>query len=154
MQDAFEGKTEVYRTIGASDKALAKLRAAKIVADLKAKVLEARGRAGSIEAEALWWREQIRQYDAGVMHDALARHVADRYVKGGHQRFKRVGVLAPYDGNELAAVVVDHGGPRAATFVAIAMGKASSTGAIHCSSHREAPRRGRGEDRRHGEVRL
>ncbi|WP_178131151.1 tyrosine-type recombinase/integrase [Reyranella sp. CPCC 100927] len=140
VQDAFEGKTEVYRTTGASDKALAKLRAAKIVADLKAKVMEARGRAGSIEAEALWWREQIRQDDVGVMHDALARHVADRYVRGGHQRFNRVGVLAPYDGNELAAIV-DLGGPKAATFVAIATGKASPLApfiAAHIAKRRDA----------------
>jgi integrase len=96
----------------------------------RARVLEARGRAGTVEADALAWRRMIEDAksnetspeDAGysiVVSDAAIAEASNRYVKGGHQAVRRAANLF-HDGSEEDALL-HLGGPQARTFVDIAL---------------------------------
>nr|WP_281720932.1 tyrosine-type recombinase/integrase [Nitrosomonas nitrosa] len=105
-----------------SDEALARSRVGPLKGKFRARVLEARGKAGSVQADALWWRQQITNsesvVDADATYDSAIAHASDAYVKGGWAAVKKA--ADRYEHGEPEALEA-MGGPRAKTFIDIAL---------------------------------
>lgn len=123
VRDAF-GKSEEWVNLHTDDRKLAEARAPRAASDFRARVLEARGRAGTVEADALMWRRQIENEPSepgsvSVAPEAAVLLAADRYVRGGRKAVLRAADLY-HEGNEVEALAA-MGGPQARTFVDIAI---------------------------------
>ncbi|MFZ5781354.1 MAG: tyrosine-type recombinase/integrase [Pseudomonadota bacterium] len=125
VRDAFDGKGEHWAKLNTDDHKLAQARVHRAASDFRARVLEARGRAGTIEADALAWRRTIEQGNGRgedftvEAREAAVREASARYVRGGFNAVERAARLF-HDGSEVAALE-ELGGPQARTFVAIAL---------------------------------
>lgn len=125
VRDAFNGKAEVYMTLNTGDRATAALRAAPIIARLRAHVLEARGNAGSVENEALWWRKQIANdhSETSALQEVFETEAARRFLTPAQQStLSRQHGLDAYGGSRLAAIEA-LGGDPARLFIGIATGR-------------------------------
>lgn len=123
VREAF-GKSEQWVNLHTDDRKLAEARAPRAASDFRARVLEARGRAGTVEADALMWRRQIESEPSepgsvSVVPEAAVLLAADRYVRGGRNAVLRAADMY-YEGNETEALAA-MGGPQARTFVDIAI---------------------------------
>lgn len=117
--DAFDGKSEVWSNLQTDDQKLAAARAIRASSDHRARVLEARGRTGTVEQDALAWRRQIAGAGAlaSEMQTAAVREAADRYVRGGYPAVQKMTRLH-FEHEEDA--LLELGGPKAKAFVDIA----------------------------------
>jgi len=127
VRDAF-GKSEVWINLETEDHRLAEARTARRASEFRARVLEARGNSGTIEADALVWRRMIREEPQGpedpiLMVEAAIRAASDKYVRGGYQAVRRAADHF-HEGNEGAALE-EMGGLKAKTFLSIAIGGAA-----------------------------
>ncbi len=128
VRDAFGGKSEQWTNLVTDDLKLAEARAQRATSDFRARVLEARGRVGTVDADALAWKSTIEQHSgdgpdddlSDVARDAAIRAAAEKYVKrGGYKAVQRSAELF-HEGSE-AAALVELGGPKAKAFVDIAL---------------------------------
>jgi integrase len=130
VREAFDGKGEVWVNLHTDDRKLAQARVSRAASDFRARVLEAKGRTGTVEEDALVWRRMIedaRKNDngpddpglSGEMIDAAIREASNRYVRGGFDAVTKAARLF-HDGSEGDALL-DLGGPKAKTFVDIAL---------------------------------
>lgn len=114
VRDAFDGKSEIIVSLKTDNKGIALERKAHIISRLKSKVQEARGRVGSIEADALWWKKQLEEAksDRSEKLDELVEYVVKRFkVPQHYQSF-------PDTADGLRAL----GGPKVAHFLDIVHG--------------------------------
>jgi len=123
VQEAF-GKTEEWANLQTDDLKLAEARAHRAASEFRARVMEARGRTGTVEADALLWRRTIEQEGSepdspNVAVDAAVAAASEKYVRGGYKAVQRAADLY-HEGSEGAALE-EMGGPKARTFVAIAI---------------------------------
>jgi hypothetical protein len=58
VSDAFDGKRELWVNLNTEDYRQAEARASREASEFRARVLEARGRVGSVEEDALRWRRE------------------------------------------------------------------------------------------------
>lgn len=119
VSEAFEGKGTHWVNLQTEDRKIAEARCHRAASDFFARVAEARGRAGTIEGDALAWRRLIEADEDGVAVDAAIREASNRYVRGGHTAVQKAANLF-HEGIEGDALL-DLGGPKAETFVAIAI---------------------------------
>lgn len=126
VREAFDNKSEQWINLATDDLKLAEARAQRANSDFRARVLEARGRVGTVDADALAWRRTIEQHAdgpdddlSGVAYDAAVRAASEKYVKGGYKAVERAAHLF-HEGSEPAALV-ELGGPKAKAFVNIAL---------------------------------
>ena len=122
VRDAL-GKSEEWVNLQTDDMKLAAARTHRAASDFRARVLEARGRVGTVEADALLWRRTIESEgtdkdDVSVATDAAIAAAADRYVKGGHAAVTRAANL--YHEGSKGDALLEMGGPSARKFVEIA----------------------------------
>lgn len=125
VREAFDGKAELYVTLNTGDRTTAALRAAAIIARLRARVLEARGNAGSVESEALWWRKQIAgdESETAILQETFEEEAARRFLTPAQQAaLSRKHALDAYGGSRLAAIET-LGGDPARLFIGIATGR-------------------------------
>jgi integrase len=126
VQEAFDDKRELWTNLGTDDLRLAEARCPRANSDFRARVLEARGRRGTVDDDALRWRRLIEKEGsdpdgvADVVADAAIREAANKFVKGGYKAVERAAYLF-HEGSEPAALI-ELGGPRAKTFIDIALG--------------------------------
>lgn len=120
VRDAF-GKSEVWENLNTSDRTQAAARAARRASEFRARVLEARGRKGTIEQDALFWAAHIAKEDEhrDVVIEAAIRAAADRLIKGGAKKLDMY--RAKFGDIDLAEALTKLGGPQARTFVDIAI---------------------------------
>lgn len=123
VQDSI-GKTEVWINLHTEDRKQAEARALRQASSFRARVLEARGMAGTVEEDALLWRRIIREErgqpdDPAVAVDAAILAAADRYVRGGRKAVIRAANLF-HEGSEGDALL-ELGGEKAKRFVDIAI---------------------------------
>lgn len=124
VQGAF-GKSEEWVNLLTEDHKLAEARVSRQASDFRARVLEARGMAGTVEADALAWRRLIQQEETSpdspqVAADAAIQSASERLVRGGYKAVQRAADLH-HEGSEGDALV-ELGGAKAKTFVEIALG--------------------------------
>lgn len=128
VRDEFDGKREVWVRLNTDDRKLAQARVSRAASDFRARVLEARGRSGTVEEDALMWRREIEQGKADgpegasfddVVTDMAVKQAAERYVNGGYKAVTKAARLF-HDDDEVAALA-ELGGPKAKTFVDIAL---------------------------------
>lgn len=123
VQDSI-GKTEVWINLHTEDRKQAEARALRQASTFRARVLEARGMAGSVEEDALMWRRTIREErdqpeNPDVAVDAAILAAADLYVRGGRKAVRRAASLH-HEGSEGDALL-ELGGEKARRFVDIAI---------------------------------
>jgi integrase len=123
VQDSI-GKTEVWINLYTEDRKQAEARALRQASAFRARVLEARGMAGTIEEDALMWRRIIREEqeqpdNPDVTVDAAIRVASDRFVQGGYKAVTRAAHLH-HEGSEGDALLA-LGGEKAERFVDIAI---------------------------------
>jgi integrase len=124
VQDSI-GKTEVWINLHTEDRKQAEARALREASAFRARVLEARGMAGSVEEDALRWRRIIREErelpdNPDVAVDAAILAAADRYVRGGRKAVVQAANRF-HEGSEGDALL-ELGGEKAKRFVDIAIG--------------------------------
>ncbi|MGE0854191.1 MAG: tyrosine-type recombinase/integrase [Hyphomicrobiaceae bacterium] len=126
VREAFENKSEQWINLTTDDLKLAEARAQRANSDFRARVLEARGRVGTVDADALAWRSTIEQQAGGpdedmtdVAYDAAVKAASEKYVRGGYKAVERAARLF-HEGNEPTALI-ELGGPKAKAFVDIAL---------------------------------
>jgi integrase len=124
VADSFEGKREVWINLNTEDHRQAEARASREASEFRARVLEARGRVGSVEEDALRWRREAKAAGehSDVIFDKALREAADRFVKGGHRAMERDARL--HHDHENDEALKSLGGPKARTFVNILLGRA------------------------------
>lgn len=118
------GKSEEWISLGTEDRKMAEARVHREAANFRARVLEARGKAGTIEEDALYWRKLIENEPQDensnfVVYDAAVGVASDKFVKGGRKAVARFANVH-HEGNEVEALLA-LGGPKARTFVDIAL---------------------------------
>ena len=139
VRAAFEGKREEWEKLG-PDRKVAEAHCHRAASNFWSRVAEARGREGAVEDDALAWQRRIESADAeeaasmaakhgpgedyahtyeGVVAEAAVMAAADLYVRGGRAAVRHRADLL-HDGDEVAALK-ELGGPKAETFVAIAL---------------------------------
>ena len=91
VTDAFDGKRELWVNLNTEDRRQAEARAAREASEFRARVLEARGRVGSIEEDAMRWRGEAKAAGehSNVIFDKALREAADRLVRGGFAAVER-----------------------------------------------------------------
>lgn len=122
VRDTFDGKSEAWINLHTEDRRQADARAHRAASDFRARVMEARGRAGTVEADALMRRKELDDGDPdmrGSIVDIALKAAADKYVPGGHAAVEKAARLF-HDGSEGDALL-ELGGPKAKTFVDIAL---------------------------------
>lgn len=115
------GKGEVWVNLATEDRRLAETRANREASRFRAQVLEARGKDGTVEQDALDWRREIDASE-GLTDEvvgAAIKRAAEEYVNGGYARVVR-DAQRFHEGNEEDALA-ELGGPKAKTFVDIAL---------------------------------
>lgn len=126
----FAGQSTHWENLQTDDLRMATARVHRAASDFRSRVLEARGRTGTVEEDALAWRRKIEEArtidpddtgrpDANDMVDFAIREAAKQYAKGGYAAVERSARLF-HDGSEGDALL-ELGGPQAKTFVAIAL---------------------------------
>lgn len=120
VRDAFDGKAFLWRRLNTSDQRTAEARVHRHASDFRSRVLEARGRAGTLEADALEWRK-VWVTDE-VPSEAIVATAAEKLVKGGYKVVSRHAQLFTEGSEEQA--LIEMGGPRAKAIVDIVFGGA------------------------------
>lgn len=122
VRETFDGKSEAWVNLHTEDRRQADARAHRAASDFRARVIEARGRTGSVEEDALMWRKELDGGDPdmrGSIVDIALKAAADKYVAGGYAAVEKAARLF-HDGSEGDALL-ELGGPKAKTFVSIAL---------------------------------
>jgi integrase len=124
VAEAFDGKQELWSNLGTDDPRLAEARCLRANSDFRSRVLEARGRVGTVDADALVWRRRIEEEvsepgDYPIAYENALQFASNKYVKGGWRAVSRHANLF-HEGSEPAALV-ELGGPKAKAFVDIAI---------------------------------
>lgn len=126
VSDAFNGKRELWINLNTEDYRQAEARASREASEFRARVLEARGRVGSVEEDALRWRREAKA--AGEHSDVIfakaLREGAERFVKGGFPAVERERRLHHADDEVPDEALKALGGPRARTYVDVLLGRA------------------------------
>jgi hypothetical protein len=124
VRDVF-GKAEEWVNLQTEDLKLAEARVSRRASEFRARVLEARGMAGTVEADALMWRRIIKEEEGAgpespnVAVDAAIRAASNMFVRGGYAAVQKAANMH-HEGSEGAALS-EMGGPKAQTFVDIAI---------------------------------
>jgi hypothetical protein len=63
VRDAFDGKLQYWENLHTEDLRTATSRVHRAASDFRSKVLEARGRVGTVDDDALHWRRTIKQHE-------------------------------------------------------------------------------------------
>jgi len=126
VREAFDNKSEQWINLATEDPRLAEARAHRASSDFRARVLEARGRVGTADDDALHWRKVIEDHRkapdddlSDVAIDSALRFAAEKYAKGGWKVVERHARLF-HEGDEGDALI-ELGGPKARAFVDIAV---------------------------------
>lgn len=124
VRDAFEGRLQHWVNLHTDDLKIAQARVHRAASDFRAKVLEARGRVGTVDDDAIRWRKLIEtDDDAGAgstaAWDTAIQFASDKFVRGGYKAVSRAADLF-HEGSEPAALI-ELGGPKAKAFVDIAL---------------------------------
>ncbi|WP_395713529.1 tyrosine-type recombinase/integrase [Reyranella sp.] len=127
----FGNQSTHWANLHTDDLRTATARVHRAASDFRSKVLEARGRVGTVEEDALAWRQMIAEArrdagpddrsgpDATDLVDAAIREASRQHVRGGYAAVERSARLF-HDGSEGDALL-ELGGPKAKTFVSIAL---------------------------------
>jgi integrase len=130
VAEDFDGKREVWDNLNTSDLRLAEARCHRANADFRARVLEARGRLGTVEDDAFYWRRTIEEHrgsgDPDARDDlsseaieAALRFASEKYAKGGWKAVERHARLF-HEGSEPEALI-ELGGPKARAFIDVVL---------------------------------
>jgi integrase len=122
VREAFDNKREQWTNLGTDDLRIAEARCHRANSDFRARVLEARGRVGTVDQDALNWLRSIEEHGelGDVAAEAAVRAASEKFVRGGWRAVEKHARLFT-EGSEPDALI-ELGGPKAKTFVDIALG--------------------------------
>jgi len=126
VSDAFDRKREVWANLNTEDKRQAEARAAREASEFRARVLEAHGRVGSVDEDALRWRREAKLAGehSEIIFDKAIREAAERFVKGGFKAAERERRMHHPEDEHHDEALQALGGPKARTFVSVLLGRA------------------------------
>ena len=122
VRPAFNDKPEYWVNLHTDQLHIAAAKVHRIASEFRARVAEARGMAGAVEADALDWRKAVNDADPehrDVAIEQAIKAAANLYVPGGIKEVEKTARLFHDDDN--AAALVDIGGPKARAFVDIVL---------------------------------
>jgi len=122
VRPGFGGSREHWVNLHTDQLHIATAKVHRIASEFRARVAQARGMAGAVEADALEWRKAVNEADPehrDIAIDRTIKAAAGLYVPGGIKEVERTARLFHDDDN--AAALVDRGGPKARAFVDIVL---------------------------------